>query len=642
MSDFSNGGAVLVAAVNFGRAVEIGLWIGLCFLSITLLLLQWTRWGSVKTTHKCIWLSVLAHLLLVIYMYETRLILPGWRGGDREAIVPICLLADGDDTVEVDAELASQDEPSGPEPTDRRLLPELAAPDLLTLPPETSDPSDESQSRAAAEEGSDKDDAPGAPELVAGQLEVAGEEPLNPPQLSSPQSPSESSDPRSAKESEADSSQVALGAPSESNAGAGELEGDGSIRPGAESSPLPPATSSAEKSVNLGPIDTSPKASPLEPIATPEFRSARAPNSTQQPIAEIYSLRNRAQRHLNALKRGGTEGTEASVERALVWLAAHQQTDGRWNPRLTEAGREFQVLGHDRQGAGKDADTALTGLALLALLGAGHDHMQGEYRDNVRRGLEFVMRSQRANGDLAGDASLFAAMYSHGIAALALHEAYALTGDQRLKPFVDRAVAYSLAAQDPRTGGWRYRPGDPGDMSQFGWQVMALKSAQIGGAKIPTSTVERMRFFLDSCTSGQYMGLAAYRPRQSPSPTMTAEALACRYFLGQAVPDRTSSEAIEYIMQQPPGSAEIDYYLWYYATLSLYQHGGPHWEEWNRQLQRQLLGTQIDHGEHAGSWGPNGKWCGYGGRVFSTAMATLSLEVYYRYLPMLREQVAWK
>jgi hypothetical protein len=138
------------------------------------------------------------------------------------------------------------------------------------------------------------------------------------------------------------------------------------------------------------------------------------------------------------------------------------------------------------------------------------------------------------------------------------------------------------------------------------------------------------------------MGLGSYRPRLPPSATMTAEALACRYFLGQAVPERTSNEAAEFILRQPPGSGEIDYYLWYYATLSLYQRGGPQWEEWNRHLQKQLLRTQVARGNHSGSWEPNGKWCGYGGRVFSTALATMCLEVYYRYLPMMREQVAWK
>ena len=178
-------------------------------------------------------------------------------------------------------------------------------------------------------------------------------------------------------------------------------------------------------------------------------------------------------------------------------------------------------------------------------------------------------------------------------------------------------------------------------MSQLGWQLMALKSSQLGGLEIPRISVQRMHKFIEACSSGRYGGLAAYRPGQAASPTMTAEALACRYFLGQLVTDPTADEAAQFIVRQLPGDGEIDYYLWYYATLSLYQHGGKHWELWNRSIQRQLTRTQLTSGQNAGSWDPNGKWCGYGGRVFSTSLATMCLEVYYRYLPLMREQVAW-
>ena len=632
----------LVASINSARVVEISMWAGLCALSLSLIILAWTRWGNVKTTSKCIWLSVLAHVLLVLYAYETRLFLPGPGTSGGEAIVPITLISESEDSLDAPPESTIDSTPPAPTQLNVNALANLDAPPLLAP----------DHGNELPEEGEIAVVMPlpmTAPSLLESSENKSAANALgeHEPELSSITEPPPKQDLDSATESvevaqdesaNENSDQVTLGPPQQSDSGLNANAPQSATTELSTTSEQPPSVTEAVAAKSSAAAESLPTSS-SDSKSPPAFRASRSVDA--QPIAEIYSLRNTAQRRQNAVKRGGTEGTEEAVEKALAWLVEHQQTDGRWNPRLTEAGREFRVLGHDRQGAGSDADTALTGLALLALMGAGHDHLQGKYRDNVRTGLEFILKSQSRSGDLAGDASLFAHMYSHGIATLAVSEAFALTGDLRLKPFVERAVSYSLAAQDPRSGGWRYQPGEEGDMSQFGWQVMALKSAQIGGTTIPTETVQRMKVFLDLCSSGQHMGLAAYRPRQSPSPTMTAEALACRYFLGQSVEDWTADEAAEFIVRQPPGSGEIDYYLWYYATLSLYQRGGPHWEQWNRQLQKQLLGTQMEQGNHAGSWEPNGKWCGYGGRVFSTALATMCLEVYYRYLPMLREQVAW-
>ena len=62
------------------------------------------------------------------------------------------------------------------------------------------------------------------------------------------------------------------------------------------------------------------------------------------------------------------------------------------------------------------------------------------------------------------------------------------------------------------------------------------------------------------------------------------------------------------------------------------QHDGEPWEEWNASLRDTLVGLQRTSGSQAGSWDPNGKWAGIGGRLYSTALSTMSLEVYYRFL----------
>ena len=183
------------------------------------------------------------------------------------------------------------------------------------------------------------------------------------------------------------------------------------------------------------------------------------------------------------------------------------------------------------------------------------------------------------------------------MATLALSEDYAMTGDERLEPYVRRAVAYTIATQHPTEGGWRYNPHDLGDTSQFGWQVKALASAELAGVKIPDRTRIGMDRFLQSVSSGTHGGLASYRPNERPSRVMTAEALASRFFLGVDPHDPAVGEAADYIVQQPPGDEKANLYYWYYATLGLHQLQDSRWQTWNVALKRRLLRDQRTDGD---------------------------------------------
>jgi hypothetical protein len=269
----------------------------------------------------------------------------------------------------------------------------------------------------------------------------------------------------------------------------------------------------------------------------------------------------------------------------------------------------------------------------------------------VQHGLEFVLGQQADDGNLAGPARLYARMYCHGMATLAMSEAYAMTGDQRMRAYVERAVQYTINAQDRGTGGWRYQPADQGDMSQFGWQVMALKSAELAGITIPGETRASMIRFLRSVSKGEHGGLASYRPTERASETMTAEALSCRFFLGIQQDERAVHEATNYLSQRLPSSGQANLYYWYYGTIGLFQSqrvpsdtgqelNETTWPQWNEALQQQLLTRQERSGDDAGSFSPDTIWGSYGGRVYSTALATLCLEVYYRYLPVYEQPAA--
>ncbi len=352
-----------------------------------------------------------------------------------------------------------------------------------------------------------------------------------------------------------------------------------------------------------------------------------------QPLPEIYSLRDPKDRLDVARKHGGSVITERAVKAAFGWLVTNQQSDGSWSAARTGAGRETKTFGHDREGAGRDANTGVTALATLSLLAGGHSHFDGSYKQNVQRALEYLISQQSNDGNLAGNAKLFARMYCHSMSLLALSEAMAMTGDQRLMPAVQRGVDYCVKAQNRSDGGWRYQPGDGGDMSQFGWVVMALRSAKLGGAHVPARTFQQMRHFLKRCSSGVGGSLAAYRPGQGASTSMTAEALFCRYLLDDVPASDGLRTASRRISQESPSPNQVNLYYWYYGTLAMRHVGGDAWDQWNARLKATLVSLQETSGREAGSWEPTGVWGGYGGRVYSTAMAALNLEVYYRYLP---------
>jgi hypothetical protein len=394
---------------------------------------------------------------------------------------------------------------------------------------------------------------------------------------------------------------------------------------------------------------------PTDPPSMEDFASGDKPSETDergdwtipQAAAEI------SRQHLEIAKRfGGDDRTQRAVDRALDWLASQQEASGLWDAARFGAGRETATLGEHRDGAGRDADTGITGLALLAFLGAGYHHRQEHqpYAEVIGKGLFALVDQQMNSGDLSGRDQIgqqrshyFARMYCHGIASLALCEAYAATGDPNLYPAVLRAVSYTQNAQNRHSGGWRYHvrdEDDPGDMSQFGWQALLLQSASRAGVPVPAIHQSLMHKFLDSVTLHPSSGLACYRPRivpgQSPSYAMTAEALACRRLLGFPYPSTAHQEAVDFLTATPPSSQSVNLYAWYYASLALVQEGDAQWEKWNDAMKSQLLPRQFTSGPQRGAWPNDCPWSVYGGTVYSTSLSCLCLEVYYRHLPLLR------
>ncbi len=389
------------------------------------------------------------------------------------------------------------------------------------------------------------------------------------------------------------------------------------------------ATTDADEAGPSTEASATPGDEPPEPVDT---AAAPAPPHT---VPNLYADRVDGRRAAAAAARGGSVATERAVQAALVWLAGAQSSDGRWDADRHGAGIGRSASAQHDSTIGSRSDTGVTGLSLLAFLGAGTTHQQGPHAATVARGLRFLLDSQRSDGSFAGEAKFFAALYCHGMATLAVAECCALSGDPALRSPLERAVGYTLAMQHPVTGGWRYARGDRGDTSQLGWQVMALASAEQAGLGDFDAAEARARHFLQSVSSGTAGGRAAYRSGERPTMAMTAEALVCRLFLGMPTDHPAAVEALDVIGRQPPERRWPNAYSWYYATVASFHCGGPQWEVWNQRLQAALLPLQRSGaGPLDGSWDPDPAWGVHGGRVYATALSALTLEVYYRHLPL--------
>ena len=342
--------------------------------------------------------------------------------------------------------------------------------------------------------------------------------------------------------------------------------------------------------------------------------------------------RGEKQRRVLVKKRGGTPASEEAVSMALQWFARHQNPDGSWGFDHHRG----RCQGRCRNpGSMNDAPIGATAMALLPFLGAGQTHKEGEYKKVVRAGIYFLVRSMRVSklgGDLRDGGGR---MYSHGLASIALCEAYAMTHDRGLIHPAQSTLNYISYAQDPIRGGWRYMPREGSDTSVVGWQLMALKSGHMAYLHVRAPTVRFVSKFLNSV---QAKGGAAYgyaSPEAARGAT-TAVGLLCRMYLGWKQDNRALIRGIQWMSDQGPSAT--DYYYNYYATQAIFQFTdgeGDLWEKWNSQMREQLVATQTKSGHAAGSWfmkDPHGS--SPGGRLYCTSMATMILEIYYRHMPI--------
>jgi hypothetical protein len=372
----------------------------------------------------------------------------------------------------------------------------------------------------------------------------------------------------------------------------------------------------------------------LTELSVPDFKPSLSGSDLLIPNSFSNGLRGRTGPMKDALLRayGGTQGTEDAVQAGLKWLARNQRSDGSWS-----------LIGPYSEGGVSENKPAATAMAMLAFMGAGNTHRDGEYKANVLKGINAIKKFQDTDGFFADQSVGNQRTYAQAQCTIAVCELFGMTGDPELRNMAQKSVRYAEKAQG-KNGGWRYQPREGGDTSVTGWYVMALISARMAGLDVDSEVLEKVHSFLDTVqrkgrttqtnSDGERY---AYQSYSIATPSMTAEGMLCRLYLGWNTKDPRIDSGAEFLCSQPisTDNGRISFYYWYYATTSLHHIGGQYWKKWNDQMKQVLPSMQIDKGKEIGSWPPGeDPHEGGGGRLYTTCFAIYCLESYYRHLPL--------
>jgi hypothetical protein len=303
-------------------------------------------------------------------------------------------------------------------------------------------------------------------------------------------------------------------------------------------------------------------------------------------------------------------GDEA-VDLALEYLKNSQSEDGSWRTRNSK-------------------NAAITSLAVMAFLSAGHVPGEGRYGSVVERGVRWVLSQQRPNGLLSTDGGQ-PQMYHHGISTLMLAEVAGMTdkaiaNEVRVK--LEKAIELILQAQrqgGQEAGGWRYTlRGWDSDISVTGWQLMALRAAKNLGCDVPAEAIERAVDFIGRCHDPRTGGYR-YRPNAQVTIACTGTSVLALEICGKEQHGKPELlRAGSLILDHPPWHQANTFYGIYYCTQAMYQLGDNYWKVYMPRLHRELLQRQRG----------NGAWDGEIATSYCTSMAVLALTVDYGFLPI--------
>lgn len=304
-----------------------------------------------------------------------------------------------------------------------------------------------------------------------------------------------------------------------------------------------------------------------------------------------------------------------SIDRGLAFLALLQESDGAW-----------QLSGSKHP--------ATTSLAVMAYLSAGHVPGEGRYRDNLDRGIRYVLTTTQPSG-LFGTVAGAEELYTHAICTLMLCEVAAMTDaktSQAIRPKLEKAVKLILQGQrtdkSVHRGGWRYRlDSNDADMSVTGWQILALRAARNLGCDVPAERIDLAMEYVQRCRDARTGGFT-YMPGAMTTSACTGTGILALELCGK---DRHHSrEALlagSYLLKTPLRLEEpYFFYAAYYTSQAMFQLGNNYWTIYRPHLHKLLLDGQQANG----GWINNDPF----GTSYNTSMAILALTVEYRLLPI--------
>jgi hypothetical protein len=303
----------------------------------------------------------------------------------------------------------------------------------------------------------------------------------------------------------------------------------------------------------------------------------------------------------------GNPKTEASVKKALKYLAESQNADGSW--------------GDSRY----SSDVGIVGLCSLSFMSAGHQPDRGPYGQVLRKAADYLAKNAQRTGLIYNpSAAAGPPMYGHGFATLALAELYGMTRRADLRDKLEKAVTLILSTQNAE-GGWRYQPRvADADISVVICQIMALRAAANAGVPVPKDTTDRAIAYVKLCANNNDGGFSYMPSNRGSGQARTGAGVLALIVMGQ----RGSEECkrgLEYLLSKPPGSRDGHvFYALYYCTQACYQAGGKYWTYWYPKVSEYLLNTQR----------ADGSWYDGPGQSYATAMGILALQVPATLLPI--------